>query len=263
MGQIALDRIRIQNDLYQAVDEEQFVLAYQPIIDVYSGRIKGMEALVRWNHPTEGILMPGRFIGIAEQSGIIIKIGYWVLKAACSFARDLYNRGYRDFYISVNVSSTQLLQPDFVNILSETLKKADIEPKHLIIEITESVLVESFDNVVGTLLKIRQLGLEIALDDFGCGYSSLTYLKQLPIDVLKIDKSFVDDILSTTDEKCIMGSIITLAQILGLKVIAEGVETNEQLSYLKRHTCDLFQGYLVSKPVFEEKIIELLLSEQS
>ncbi|WP_371363959.1 hypothetical protein SRRS_48500 [Sporomusa rhizae] len=254
MGEAVLKKISIQNDLHKAIETNEFMLYYQPIIDLQTGHLSGLEALIRWQHPVKGLIAPDKFIGIAEESGKMIEIGTWVIKNACHFLRELYELGYRDFHISVNVSAIQLLQNNFAALVCDVLTTENLPPDYLMLEITESVLIESFDQIISTLLEIRQTGVKIALDDFGCGYSSLTYLRQLPIDVLKIDKTFVSDILQVNSKDRIIGSIIMLAKQMGLRVIAEGVERPEQITYLKQYSCDAIQGYLISKPVSKEDI---------
>lgn len=262
MGEAVLKRIGIQNDLHKAIENNEFVLHFQPIIDAQSECAAGIEALIRWQHPVKGMIPPDRFIGIAEESGKMIEIGTWVLKTACQFLKELYETGYRNFYISVNVSAVQLLQKNFAELVFDALAEANIHPSYLMLEITESVLIQSFDQIIPTLREIREKGVKFALDDFGCGYSSLTYLRQLPIDVLKIDKTFIADILQANGKECITGSIIVLAKQMGLSVIAEGVEVPEQLAYLKLYNCDKIQGYLISKPVSQENIISFLKNEK-
>lgn len=253
MGEAVLRKASLQNDLHTALDNQEFLLYYQPILDLSTGRLTGLEALIRWQHASKGLLTPDKFISIAEETGKMINIGIWILKNACQLAKELYDLGHRDFHISVNVSAIQLLQNNFAPLLRDILAKANLPPHYLMLEITESIMIQSFDQVIPTLLKIRQTGVKIALDDFGCGYSSLTYLRQLPIDVLKIDRTFVADI--TLDNKaCITGYIIMLAKQMGLSVIAEGVEKTQQLLYLKECHCDNIQGYLASKPLAKEEV---------
>jgi diguanylate cyclase (GGDEF)-like protein/PAS domain S-box-containing protein len=258
MGEDTIKKIKLHNSLHNAIQNNEFILYYQPITDVFSGQIVGMEALIRWISPIDGFISPEKFIKAAEESGQIIEIGTWVLQTACNFAKELLELGNANFYISVNVSAVQLMQKNFKNILFNIISEANIPPEYILIEITESVFMESFDDMSILFSEIRNKGIRIALDDFGCGYSSLTYLKNLPVDVLKIDKSFIDDILSEDERNCIVGLIITLMKQLEFKVIAEGVETEEQLDYISNYDCDLFQGYLVSKPVPKEDIIKLL-----
>lgn len=258
MGEAVLKRIKILNDLHKAIEHNEFILYYQPLIDVCSAGITGLEALIRWKHPVKGIITPDKFISIAEESGKMIEIGTWVMQTACKFASELYHQGHRDFHISVNVSAVQLFQKNFTQMITDLLDTTELPPNYLLIEITESILIESFEQIIQTLVQIRSKGIRIALDDFGCGYSSLTYLRQLPIDVLKIDKTFVADISNGNGRECITGTIIMIAKQMGLRVIAEGVEKNEQLEYLKHYQCDEFQGYLASKPVPQEEIMRLL-----
>lgn len=258
MGENTVKKINLHNNLHNAIENNEFILYYQPITDVSSGKIVGMEALIRWISPTEGFIPPDKFIQAAEESGQIIEIGTWVLKSACNFIKELLDLGHKIFYISVNVSAVQLMQKNFKDILFNIISDTGIPTECLLLEITESVFMESFEYMSKLFSEIRERGIRIALDDFGCGYSSLTYLKNLPMDVLKIDKSFIDDILNDDEKNCIVGLIITLMKQFEFKVIAEGIETEEQLDYINKYNCDLFQGYLVSKPIPKEQIIQLL-----
>lgn len=258
IGDDAIKKVKIQQDLHRAIENKEFVLYYQPIIDVKQGEIRGFEALIRWVSPENGLIFPDKFIKAAEENGSIIQIGSWVIVSACKYAKSIYDNGFKSFYISVNVSTLQLLQNNFTDFLLTTLKDTKLPPELLLIEITETVLMESMDLVIEKLRILRSYNIKIAIDDFGCGYSSLTYLKMLPINMIKIDKSFIDDIKSEDDVKSMSGTIILLAKQLGLIVIGEGVETRDQLNYLKKHDCDLFQGYLVSKPVPEIELNKLL-----
>lgn len=258
MGDDTLKKVKMQQNLHRAIENEEFVLYYQPIIDVKKGEIQGFEALIRWISPENGLILPDKFIKAAEENRSIIQIGNWVIVNACKYAKSIYDNGFTSFYISINVSALQLLQNDFTEFLLSTLKDTKLLPELLLIEITETVLMESMDLVIEKLELLRSYNIKIALDDFGCGYSSLTYLKTLPINMIKIDKSFIDDILSQDDVKSMSGTIILLAKQLGLTVIGEGVETNDQLNYLKKHDCDLFQGYIFSKPIPEAEINKLL-----
>jgi len=258
MGENTIKKINLHNNLHNAIENNEFVLYYQPIADVSDGQIVGMEALIRWISPEEGFISPDKFIQAAEESGQIIEIGTWVIRSACNFAKELLDLGHKSFYISVNVSAVQLMQKNFKDILFNIIKETGIPTECLLLEITESVFMQSFEDMSTLFSEIRERGIRIALYDFGCGYSSLTYLKNLPMDVLKIDKSFIDDILSADEKNCIVGLIITLMKQLEFKVIAEGIETKEQLDYINKYKCDLFQGYLVSKPIPKEQILKLL-----
>jgi diguanylate cyclase (GGDEF)-like protein/PAS domain S-box-containing protein len=258
MGDAAIEKIRMQEELERALKSNEFVLYYQPIVDVALGEVKGFEALIRWIHPQKGLVFPDEFISKAEESGQIIQMGKWVITSACKYAKRVYDSGVTNFYVSVNVSALQLVQKDFTDFVLSALEKVGLPPELLLIEITETALMESVDLVVKKLNILKDNNIKIALDDFGCGYSSLTYLKILPIDIVKIDRTFISDIKSEDDVTSMTGTIIILAKKLGLTVIGEGVETKEQLDYLKKHGCDMFQGYLVSKPVPEVEINKLL-----
>ncbi len=259
------EKERMQNSLCQAIARKEFILYYQPQVDLESGRIIGFEALIRWQNPDKGMIQPKSFISLAEESGLIVPLGDWVLKEACTFAKKLQDLGYPDKTIAVNISTVQLRQDDFVDKVSSILEETGLAPAKLELEITETVLIEFFDHHIHAKLNLLQAkGIGIVLDDFGRGYSSLNYIKQLSISTLKIDKSFIGDIDDQDDSANITGAIIILAHQLGLKVVAEGVEFPEQIEYLRNYHCDIIQGYIVSRPLPEEKILAslyLLLSE--
>lgn len=263
MGELAIERIKMQSDLHKALENNEFVLYYQPIVEVTKGNVRGFEALIRWMHPEKGLIFPDKFINVAEESGMIIEMGKWVILSACKYAKSFYDRGFTNLYVSVNVSTIQVIQRDFTDFVLNTLESIGLPPELLLIEITESVLMESMDLVIGKLKKLKDNNVKIALDDFGCGYSSLKYLKMLPINTVKIDKSFIDDVKSKDDAGVMAGTIIILAKQLGLTVIGEGVEEREQLSYLEKHGCEMFQGYLACKPVPEIEIDNLLSKRQT
>ncbi|MEG0772148.1 EAL domain-containing protein [Clostridium sp.] len=258
MGEATKEKFEIEADLYKAIENSEFELYYQPIVDTAVGKIKGCEALIRWRHPKKGMVPPEKFISIAEENGTIVEIGKWVFESACEYAKRMHDSGHTDFYVSVNISPLQLLQNEFTDFVLNTIKKIGITPELLIIEITESVLIESMDSVTNKLKELKDNNIKIALDDFGCGYSSLTYLKTLPINIVKIDSSFIMDIQCEEDTKNMTNIIILMARQLGLNVIAEGVELKHHLNYLKKHGCDMFQGYLISKPVPEEEFDRLI-----
>ncbi len=258
MGEAATEKAEIQRDLHRAIEEKEFELYYQPIVNVKNQEVKGCEALIRWNHPEKGVVSPGKFIPIAEENGTIIEIGKWVLKSACKYARKIQCRGNTNFYVSVNISPYQLLQKDFTDYVMDTIKTLEVRPENLVLEITESVLIESLDSAIYKLKELRDNNIRIALDDFGCGYSSLTYLKMLPINIVKVDRSFIKDIESEEDTKNMTNVIILMAKQLGLEVIAEGVEEKYQVDYLKKHGCHMFQGYLISKPLPEKEFNNIL-----
>jgi len=258
MGKAAIEKAEIHKDLRKAIENQDFLLYYQPQVEPITGKILGLEALIRWQK--DGVLVPpNKFIGVAEETGLILPIGRWVMKEACGFLNRLNAMGYQDITMAVNISALQLKEDGFVEMVLELLDYNRLDPSKLELEITETVLIEFLDTkVMKVLNSLMEHGVKISLDDFGLGYSSLNYIKQLPISTLKVDKSFIDDIHVIPDGKNITGMIITLAHQLGLKVIAEGVEKPEQRDYLLKYECDAIQGYLFSKPLPEEQILKLL-----
>lgn len=253
-----VQRLSMEQSLRDALDNEEFALYFQPIVNAGDGKIRGFEALLRWQPANHGMISPLTFIPIAEECGLIVPIGNWVLKRACLFALRLLERGYADVFVAVNISVKQLTQPDFVSTVRMLLAESGLPPGCLELEITETVLMNSVEENVEKLLELKRLGVRLALDDFGTGYSSLTYLKKLPIQVLKIDKSFVDDLTSGDKTSGMIGSIIQLSHRLGLQVVAEGVETYEQQLRLQDYNCDMIQGYLISRPISEADTLSLL-----
>ena len=261
MNQMALKRLRVEAALRLAIEREEFVLHYQPQVDLSSGAITGMEALIRWQHPEEGLLYPADFIDIAEETGLIIPIGTWVLRAACSQNKQWQEAGLPSIKVAVNLSARQFAQQNLSETIAKILADSGLSPKQLELELTESLIMNDVDQAIGVLRNIKALGVGISVDDFGTGYSSLSYLKRLPIDVLKIDRTFVSDIgAGDGDDAAIVTSIITLAHALKLRVIAEGVETEQQLNYLRGSGCDEMQGYFFSRPVPAEAFAQLLQS---
>lgn len=256
--QLELDkRMRIEKNLRSALANNEFFLHYQPQVDILNGKITGFEALLRWNNPELGLVSPMDFIGVAEETRLIVPIGQWVLENACMFLKKLNDMGYRDLMIAVNVSILQLLQDDFVDMVLNTIKEAGLQPGQVELEITESILMQSFQTIRPRLLQLRKAGVRIALDDFGKGYSSLSYLGQLPINTLKIDKSFVDGIRKGKAKESFVDTIVMMGRKMGLVVLAEGVERKDQMEYLAKHKCHKAQGYYISKPVSEENAIML------
>ena len=249
MNEEALERLRIEGNLRNAIERNEFVLHYQPQVDLKSGRIVGMEALIRWNHPELGMVPPARFISLAEETGLIVPIGAWVARTACLQAKAWQEAGLGELRIAINLSARQFFQRDLVQSIAAILEESGLAPEFLEIELTESMVMTDVDSAVMVLAALKALGIKIAIDDFGTGYSSLSYLKRFPIDVLKVDRSFVRDITSEVDDAAIVDSIISLAHNLRLQVIAEGVETLEQLVYLRDKGCDQVQGYYVSRPL--------------
>jgi diguanylate cyclase (GGDEF)-like protein/PAS domain S-box-containing protein len=260
MNEESLERVRIESALRNAVERDEFVLYYQPQLDMKTGKIVGMEALIRWQHPELGMVPPGRFISIAEETGMIVAIGAWVLRSACAQNKAWQDAGYDKLRVAVNLSARQFGAADLIENLASVLQDTGLEAKYLEIELTESLFMSDITPAVDLLHRIKALGVNLSIDDFGTGYSSLSYLSRFPIDVLKIDRSFVADITRDANDEAIVTSIIALAHNLKLAVIAEGVETGEQLDYLRRHGCDEMQGYYFSRPLpakeFEQLLIE-------
>lgn len=263
MNEAITERVIIEKELRTALKNNEFELYYQPQLNLKDNRISGFEALIRWRNSVLGFVSPGRFIGIAEATHLIIPIGEWVLKNACLFLKRVHSLGYRDITISINVSILQLLQDNFVDMVMETLDITGIEPRYLEIEITETILMESYDVISAKLNMLNSSGVKIALDDFGKGYSSLTYLRQLPISTLKIDKSFIDTMSKDKKNKSIIELIMKIGKSLGLCIIAEGVERSEQYEYLIKQKCNKVQGYFFSKPLPEGEAIKTVEKDNS
>ncbi|MBM7615475.1 putative bifunctional diguanylate cyclase/phosphodiesterase [Alkaliphilus hydrothermalis] len=237
-----------------ALQNDEFCLYYQPQIDSKTGKIVGVEALIRWMSPEFGIIPPMQFISIAETTGLIVDMGKWIIERACRQNKDWQSKGFPPVYMAVNISAVQLQHKDFLSIINELLNKTALDPEYLELEITESVLMESIDTTLGTLQALKNVGVKISLDDFGTGFSSLNYLRKLPINTLKIDRSFITNIENNPVENDILETIISLAHKLNLNVIAEGVETLDQLHHLVEKKCDHAQGYLISKPLPAEEL---------
>ncbi len=256
----ALERLTLQNQLRRGIERNEFVLYYQPKIDCISGKIVGAEALIRWQHPERGLLAPDKFIGIAEETNLIVEIGRWVLFEATRRAQEWVNQGFRHCPVSVNVSSPQLRDRRLQRDVDEALKASGLPARMLTIELTESILMDNIDEVVDQLGVLAATGVSISLDDFGTGYSSMAYLKQMPLAELKIDRSFIRGLPDDSSSVAIISAVIALSHGLGLTVIAEGVETIEQLAFLQSKGCDAYQGFLSSKAVPSEQFFELLSS---
>lgn len=249
----------LEDELSRAISTGELVLYYQPQLD--RGRVVGAEALVRWRHPTRGILSPARFIPLAEETGLILPLGTWVLQAACAQLAAWAGRSAdEDITISVNVSAQQAIQPNFVEEVLAAVNKFGANPANLELELTENTLVSNFEDVIAKMMELKSLGVRFSLDDFGTGYSSLSYLKRLPLDQLKIDQSFVRDLLVDVNSGAIVQTIISLGHAMGLSVIAEGVEKEEQRDFLAVMGCHAFQGYLISPPLPVENFERLVSS---
>lgn len=251
-----IERMAYEKQLYTALENNEFEVYYQPQLDLTSKKICGFEALLRWHNPELGFVLPSVFIKVAEFNDLIVPIGAWVFRNACYFIKKLQNKGHTDFTVAVNVSLIQLIRDDFVDSVLTMIELIGLEPKHLEIEITESVFVESYEEIFKKLERLRESGIKIAMDDFGKGYSSLSELQYLPVDILKVDKIFIDSILNKDKYLCITDMIILLGRKMGMTVLAEGVETQEQMDYLVQNHCHRMQGYLFSKPLPEKEILE-------
>ncbi len=250
-------RIRMHADMHTALAQYQFSLYYQPLVNPQNGRIKGMEALIRWRHPEKGMIPPGEFIGFAEDNGLICEIGRWAMWTACEQTQKWHEMGF-PLRVSVNVSLKQLLEPDFVEGVVQVLSETKLPPSSLDIEITESLAMEQFDTIVPKLAALREMDIRISLDDFGTGYSSLNYLTTLPITKVKLDRGLVQFTNTEQKEAIMVKSIIQMAHQLNLEVVAEGIETTEQLQCLKEYGCDTIQGYFYSRPLPTPSFEQLL-----
>lgn len=252
-----LDELRLENDLRRAIERKEFVLHYQPQICIKTGKMVGVEALIRWKHPELGMIFPDKFIKLAEDTGMISQIGEFVIEEACIQNKNWQNAGLEPFKISVNLSTQQFIKQNLVDFIRDTLHKTSLEPKYLGLEITESMAMD-FEYSLKILGELKELGVCISIDDFGTGYSSLNYLKKFQIDFLKIDKSFINDLTENNSDADIVKAIINIAHNLSLEVIAEGVETQAQLDFLKKLNCDIVQGYFFSKPISNEEVINFI-----
>jgi diguanylate cyclase len=239
------------------------VLFYQPIAAVETGLITSAEALIRWRHPQRGIVPPDEFIPLAEETGLILEIGEWVLRQACRQIRQWREQGLAVDRVAVNLSARQLQQEDLVERIAGILRESGVSPESIQLEITEGAVLKNVDSAIAMLRQLNEMGIQIALDDFGTGYSSLTYLKRFPIDAVKIDRSFVRDLEHDDSDATIVSTVIGMAENLHLNVIAEGVETENQLEFLRQRGCNEYQGYLFSRPVPPEEFAEFLRVESS
>lgn len=258
-----LKKVTIENNLKQALINNEIYMVFQPQYDVTNKKLKGFEALVRWKSKELGFVSPLDFIKVAEETGFIITLGYWIFDKSLKNFKKWKDEFNIDIKLSINISSVQIMTLDFVENIEKLLKDNDVKGEDVILEITESIFIASMDHVLDTIKQLNSLGLSIALDDFGTGFSSLSYLNSLPINLLKIDKSFIDEINKDHKGNALISSIIRLSRTLGISVIAEGVETEEQLKYLKEHKCNYIQGYLWGKPLNEQEAEKILMEENN
>lgn len=253
-------QLDLETDLYNAVEQNQFVLHYQPLVDTRSNQIYGMEALIRWQHPTRGLVPPGLFIPLAEENGLIVPMGEWVLNEACRQTLVWHQMGFSSLKIAVNVAEKQMRDKNILQMLDQALKVTHFDPHFLELEITETAILD--ETVIYVIKEFKKVGAGLAVDDFGTGYSGLSYLKRFDIDKLKIDQSFIRDIPGNSNSIAIVSAIIAIAKELKIKTLAEGVETEDQLNFLKTKDCDYIQGYYFSKPLDAKSFTDLLLANQ-
>jgi diguanylate cyclase (GGDEF)-like protein len=252
------NRIRMEQDLKIALLENQFEVYYQPKINIHTKQCTGAEALVRWNHPENGFISPEDFVSVTEETGMIIELGEWILRSACFKMRDLQNMGYTGLTVAVNISAVQFTDGNLLPMVTKALKDTQIDPEMLELEITESAVMHDPAEVIRSLHQLSQHGMKLAIDDFGTGYSSLAYLKKFPVDTLKIDKAFITDLSSDNDDVAIVEAVLGLGKHFNMKVVAEGIEDEAQLDFLKSQGCDIAQGYFISKPLSADQYTEWL-----
>ncbi|HUR17361.1 MAG TPA: EAL domain-containing protein [Acidimicrobiales bacterium] len=263
MHEAVVERVELEQGLQRAAERDELVLHYQPVISLATGRMVGFEALLRWEHPERGLLAPGAFIDVAEETGAIVPMGIWALQEACNQAREWKDRHpHQSFTIAVNLSPKQLFQPDVVDVVRDALATAGLAPSDLVLELTEGVMVKDTLVTVERLHALKAIGVKLAIDDFGTGYSSLSYLRRLPFDILKIDKLFIDGIAAGRTESAFALAIIKLAQTLGLETVGEGVESAAQVAHLRQLGCELAQGYHFAKPLTGDGAAALLAATE-
>jgi diguanylate cyclase (GGDEF)-like protein len=258
MNKKAVELLEMENDLRYAIDRGELELYYQPQFAAADCSLQGVEALLRWHHKTKGMIPPNYFIPIIEDTGLIIPIGEWVLRQACSDMAKWQKNNIGVNRIAINVSARQFKQHGFIDLVKEVIEESSIKPNQLELELTESILIDNLDHTLDILTRLRAMGVRMAIDDFGTGYSSLNYLKQFPVDTLKIDQSFIQNLPDNNDDAQITRTIISMAHNLGLGVIAEGVETKEQLEFLQQVQCEEIQGYYFSKPIPAKALVNMI-----
>jgi diguanylate cyclase (GGDEF)-like protein len=254
MNTEAHEHIQMESMLRKAIANNEFILFYQPKLDLGSGKVTGVEALIRWDSPDVGMISPNKFIPLAEETGLILQIGEWALREACKTAKSWQTEGFDPISVAVNLSPKQFRHKDIAQLVASVLKESGLEPEYLNLEITETAVMDNVETAIQRLTEIKGMGVEISVDDFGTGYTSISYLKRFPIDVLKVDQSFIKGIPQNTDDVAIVSAVIAMAHNLGMTVVAEGVETEEQMQYLAEHACDMIQGYFISSPLPANKV---------
>jgi diguanylate cyclase (GGDEF)-like protein len=260
MNAQVMERLKLESSLRLALDRRELFLMYQPQMDIATRRIVGLEALLRWQHPELGLVPPDKFIRIAENSGLIVPIGEWVLRTSCFQARKWQEEGLPAVSVAVNVSAVQFRQEDFCDTIKKVLDETGLDPRYLELELTESLLVGDAELTVSVIQELKRMGVTLAIDDFGTGYSSFSYLRRFQVSKLKVDRSFIQHVATNPNDAAITAAIISMAKSLNLKVIAEGVEDEAQMSFLRAHDCDEIQGYYFSKPLTVDKAADKLRS---
>ncbi len=258
MSTKSAEQLSLTNELSNALKNHELILYYQPLLNVKNKKIIGVEALIRWQHPKRGLLAPAEFLPLAEETGLIIPIGEWVLVEACKQVKAWHDSGLTDIWVAVNLSPNQFKQGDIVKTVDQALKESGLDSKYLCLEITENLMLEDNAELRKTLINLKMKGITLAIDDFGVGYSNLNYITRFPVDKLKIDKSFIRDVTSDLNEASVVLAILGIARGLNIQVLAEGVETKDQLKFLQKNQCDEFQGFLVSKPVDPKSCEDIL-----
>jgi EAL domain-containing protein (putative c-di-GMP-specific phosphodiesterase class I) len=258
MNREIVHRVEMETDMRRAFERNEFVLHYQPQIELQTGKIVGVEALIRWNHPTQGLILPQQFIPLAEECGLIERLGEWILRTACEQYRAWCLQDLSPGSIAVNISSRQFMREDLADTIRKIIDETGISPAELQLEITESLLLDERINANSVFRSLEAMGVHLAIDDFGTGYSSLSYLKRFPVGILKIDRSFTLDIPADTQATTLTLSIITMAHALNMQVVAEGIEREDQLALLKAHQCDVAQGNYISEALPEAQLLAYL-----
>jgi diguanylate cyclase (GGDEF)-like protein len=263
MNRVAGEKLSMVTDLRHAVERNEFVLHYQPQVDCNTGAVVGVEALIRWMHPERGLIYPGEFISLLEETGLVIQVGEWVLRTACEQCKTWQSAGLPPLRVAVNISARQFWQKNLVKIVSQVLQETQLDPTSLELELTESLLIENVSETVAILRALHGLGVQLSVDDFGTGYSSLVYLKQFPLHALKIDRSFLQDIHVRPENAAITEAIINLAHSLQLGVVAEGIENETQYNFIRKHGCDMYQGFLLAKPMTADDFEQWMSDKRS